>query len=506
MQQPAYEYTRLSALTPRARAANFYAVVREYTRSKPTQGTDHMVSLQVCDETGSLAINAFAPGDDALPRVRQAGDVIRAHRVEICEWFDAKSGETRVQGVMKLKKGAAFVLVDGEAAAAGAPVVYMSSGANPSPLDEARVAELRRWFRSEAAAAQASCGPSGAVTYLKRISDLNGQGFFDAICFVVFNDAAQRALFVWDSTESHLVWSPPPPLEGHALPRRPRRGTLLPLRYAAGLREGIAREGDWIHVRNASQKYEEGAFCAFFNHNTQVSRLASDDARIRHLRELLDSELADAPRSGPAAEAVAAPVPAASHTFTRAAPTPQPLPPLPAWPPQEPQLATVITALRDAPLTPLRAVGAYPLVPARFRVRARLASVQPEEVAAAVVAVCPHCRASGPLPPPGRRPMCPAGCGLEARLAFSMLLTLADASGSLHAHLADDSARALLGLAPCDLRANAVARETLARLLRRLRGGDECLECCLESFRPSELPRAAFAIVATELAPRLVPK
>lgn len=206
-----YEYQPLRELARKGQEgrrvrANFYAVCYECTEPRRTKGTDWVCNVRVWDpslgEYGEpLEMVCFAPERHELPRLKEAGDIIRMHRVQVQRW------KNKPQIMAKLEKnrqgntfGAAYVLFS-RGGRDFDPYQCPSATFTFSELDKGVITSLRA----------AHLGQGGTKSeYVKRLAEMEGSVESQPIDVAAKVVGVQQlpgclAVFLWDGSDAQPV-------------------------------------------------------------------------------------------------------------------------------------------------------------------------------------------------------------------------------------------------------------------------------------------------------------
>lgn len=315
LNRPPYTYEELAIACERPSVNNIYAVVTEFSIPRRSRGTDFVSNLLLVDPSsegrmGAAEMLAFAPSEAQLPRVRQAGDIIRLHRVKV-QFYNGKP-----QLIGKIASGAqgapfAFCLFDSALEGGEEPYQCSSSRFHWDRREGAMLHALRHYV---AASNVYQLAPRSE--YVKTIQELRPHTFVDLVVKVVgYGEVAAGGspswgvIFAWDGTDTLPVpygcdmrtcdeerVSPelqqrvealapiPFPLQDGDGPPLPALGTVLPIVVQGGqqlLGSSLPGLGTWVKLRNVGVRIVSSQVQAYY---TRASKWAPWQEEVQALQ------------------------------------------------------------------------------------------------------------------------------------------------------------------------------------------------------------------------------
>ncbi|KAG0504801.1 hypothetical protein M758_N017100 [Ceratodon purpureus] len=473
-----YNYATLAeAVKLVGETVHFYGVVAAYEQPKPTRGRDYLCTMTVIDtsyNSPGLRVLFFAPRLDQMPRVKDLGDVIRFHRLQMKTHSDAPqaSGNERSRS--------SFVLFRG---CEGDDYVPYQNPSGTSFTMEASdrniVGLLRMWASSHSIDTLA-----GTSKYMKQIKDVAVDSYCDVCCKILFvseQSAENKVIMhVWDGTDASPACLNPSDHSENGDPGQdlwiakqvavpvdvmrgfPALGTVLPL-VPDGMPENDSRPllpvaGDWVKLRNIRFRVRKGLYEGVLYPCSKIGILSPSTQTVQNCERAYEERLAS--------EALR----------------------LPQWCPQPPQ-SMLVTGYDHVKLSALREVLTYPEVTYKFRCMVRVMATWPSDV----LDFCEPTDGSAaqPIDHPD-----------QGDFVFVVRLTLEDPTARLHAFLyGEDAVEFFSGCPAANLRRQGDTVVVLKRKVDRLLGVSEhgppnppWVTCCLKSYyldkaRPRETRR-----------------
>ncbi|KAG0617879.1 hypothetical protein M758_4G022600 [Ceratodon purpureus] len=460
-----YNYTPLAdAVMCLEQKVNFYGVVAEYEQPKPTRGRDYLCTMTVIDmsyNSPGLRVLYFAPDVDMMPRVKDLGDVIRFHRVQMKSHADAP------QAIGNPKKGSSFVLLRGCEGDDYVPYHKSHSNFTMEASDRNIVGLLRMWASSHPIDTLA-----GTNKYMKQIKDVNVDSYFDLCCKILFvNDQSAEhsvIIYVWDGTDASPACLNPLEQSENGDPGQdlwsskelavpvdvmrgfPALGTVLPL-VPFGMPEDdfgpqLPLAGDWVKLRNIGCRVRKGLYEGVIYHGSKIGILSPSAQAVQNCERAYEERLTS--------EALR----------------------LPHWCPKPPQ-SMLVTGYDHCKLSTLREVLTYPQVTYKFRCMVRVMATWPSDVLDFCV---PHDGSAAQ----------PKDHLEQGDFVYVVRLTLEDPTARLHAFLyGQDAVEFFVGYPAANLRRQGDTVGALKRKVDRLLGVSEhgppnppWVTCCLKSY------------------------
>ncbi|KAG0504448.1 hypothetical protein KC19_8G001300 [Ceratodon purpureus] len=461
-----YSYTPLAEAVMRVgQKVNFYGVVAEYEQPKPTRGRDLLCTMTVIDmsyNSPGLRVLFFAPEVDMMPRVRDLGDVIRFHRVQM----KSHLGAPQANGNPNM--GSSFAVLRG--CEGGDYVPYHDSsrsGCTMEASDRNIVGLLRTW---------ASTHPidtlAGTSKYMKQIKDVNVDSYFDVCCKILFvsEQGAENSavMYVWDGTDASPACLDPSDQGESGDPGQdlwsakqlavpvdvmrgfPALGTVLPLDPSCMAEDDFGPQlpvaGDWVKLRNIGCRVRKGLYEGVLHRGSKIGILSPSAQAVQNCERAYEERLAsDALR-------------------------------LPQWCPQPPQ-SMLVTGYDHVKLSALREVLTYPEATYKFRCMVRVMATRPSDVLDFCV-------------PKDDGAAQPRVHPEQGEFVFAVRLTLEDPTARLHAFLyGEDAVEFFAGCPAANLRQQGHTVGVLKRKVDRLLGVTErgprnppWVTCCLKSY------------------------
>ncbi|NXU51075.1 POTE1 protein, partial [Turnix velox] len=286
---PKYVYTPLNQLKD-GTIVNLYGVVKFFKPPYVSKGTDYCSVVTLVDPSNiKLTCTLFSGNLDSLPKIYEAGDIVRFHRIKIREY------NGQIQGINS--GGFASLTFDGTI---GAPIVPRTSSKLYTFTDEEQktIEELRVWAAS-------NLSVSGPVA---KLSDVQPMLYFNLTCQLVGKaqvDGSSFLLKVWDGTKCpYPTWKVPVEardLEGEEVLLHQLRNLMVDIlvydnhaQLAKSLKIGSFLRIYSIHTKQTSAHNGDGSHIEFHLHGGTcygrgIGVLPDNNPDVKELKIFLES-------------------------------------------------------------------------------------------------------------------------------------------------------------------------------------------------------------------------
>ncbi len=468
-----YEYKKIGTLQPGDKKVNVFGVVVDFKEPFQTRGRDFCSFVSLVDDTSptsGIKCTIFNQSREKLPQVKQVGDIVCVHRVNV-----HKRDETL------FLEGAAFtsaMCFDGKLGAAGSPRTG-SISYTCGTVEKEAVRQLRVWaLRRERAA------------FGRQLESVVPNCYFDLACQVVAVTDCRPAcdaviLTVWDGTRF--------PLKARQVDFSYLKSSVSPqlLHVAGGLAEHVViykrasletakelRLGEIVQLQNLHSSIQQTSTTVSSDSIVELCLSVNNPGSVvvlpNHSPEYLDLRAEIGKASGDKALLTSR---------------------LPDSTPGEVGTTTT-TRHSDVRFVSLASIRSCTKVPLKFRARVKVLGISPSIVEEFVRRSCTSCGCLSCISPDSEEDSC-LECNTSSwEYVFAFKLLLEDCSGKLTAYASDaDAIKILGGLQPTNLHSDLDVRYQVLERLYFLTGGNDpfpsnisallprpWMDCCLLSY------------------------